>query len=205
MIEQLKLLIDPIRLIETFGYAGITFIIFAESGLLFGFFFPGDSLLFTAGLLSSKGILNLITVIGLSFIAAVVGDNVGYSFGKRVGPRIFNRDKSLLFDKEHLVKAQEFYKKYGSKTIVLARFMPFIRTFAPIVAGVGNMEYKTFFIFNLVGGFAWAVGMPMAGYFLGRVIPDIDKYLLPIIGFIVLISVLPTAAHLLRERLLQNK
>lgn len=205
MIEQLKLLIDPIRLIETFGYAGITFIIFAESGLLFGFFFPGDSLLFTAGLLSSKGILNLFIVIGLSFIAAVAGDNVGYSFGKRVGPKIFNREKSLLFDKEHLIKAEEFYKKYGSKTIVLARFMPFIRTFAPIVAGVGKMEYKTFVTFNLVGGFVWAVSIPMAGYFLGRIIPDIDKYLLPIIGLIILASVLPTTTHLFRERLLENK
>lgn len=205
MFEQLKFLLDPIKIIETFGYAGITFIIFAESGLLFGFFFPGDSLLFTAGLLSSKGILNLVTVVVLSFIAAVVGDNVGYSFGKRVGPRIFNRERSLLFDKDHLIKAEEFYKKHGSKTIILARFMPFIRTFAPIVAGVGNMEYKTFFLFNLLGGLAWAVGMPLAGYFLGRVIPDIDKYLLPIIGLIVIASVLPTAVHLLREHLLQNK
>lgn len=205
MIDQLKFLIDPIKIIETFGYTGLFFIIFSESGLLFGFFFPGDSLLFTAGLLSAKGILSLPVVIILSFIAAVAGDNVGYSFGKRVGPRIFSREKSLLFDKEHLVKAEKFYKKHGSKAIVLARFMPFIRTFAPIVAGVGNMEYKTFVVFNLIGGFLWAVLMPLAGYFFGRIIPDVDKYLLPIIGFIIIASVLPTAVHLLRERLLQNK
>lgn len=204
MIEQLKFLLDPIKLIESFGYAGLAFIIFAESGLLFGFFFPGDSLLFTAGLLSSRGILNIAAVVAISFVAAVAGDNVGYSFGKKVGPRIFNREKSLLFDKEHLVKAQIFYEKHGSKTIVLARFMPFIRTFAPIVAGVGSMDYKTFFTFNLIGGLLWAVGMPLAGYFLGRVIPDIDKYLLPIIGFIILASVLPTAIHLLKERLVSR-
>lgn len=204
MFEQLKFLLDPIKLIESFGYAGLAFIIFAESGLLFGFFFPGDSLLFTAGLLSSRGILNIAAVVAISFVAAVAGDNVGYSFGKKVGPRIFNREKSLLFDRDHLVKAQLFYEKHGSKTIVLARFMPFIRTFAPIVAGVGSMDYKTFFTFNLIGGLLWAVGMPLAGYFLGRVIPDIDKYLLPIIGFIILASVLPTAIHLLKERLVSR-
>jgi membrane-associated protein len=205
MIDQLKFIIDPIRLIESFGYAGIALIVFAESGLLVGFFFPGDSLLFTAGLLSSKGLLNLLTVVVLSFVAAVVGDNVGYSFGKKVGPRIFNREKSILFDKEHLIKAEQFYKRHGSKTIVLARFMPFIRTFAPIVAGVGKMDYKTFFVFNLLGGFVWAVGMPLAGYFLGRVVPDIDKYLLPIIGFIIIASVLPTLSHIIKERLLRNR
>ena len=205
MIDQLKLLIDPEKLINQFSYYAIFLVIFAESGLLVGFFLPGDRFLFIAGIIASRGNVSILMVIVISFIAAVMGDNVGYSFGKRVGPRIFNREKSLLFDKDHLLKAQNFYEKHGSKTIVLARFMPFIRTFAPIVAGVGNMEYKTFFLFNLVGGFVWAVGMPLAGYFLGRIIPDIDKYLLPIIGFIVLISVLPTAAHLLKERLLQNK
>jgi len=204
MIEQLKFLIDPIRIIETFGYAGLFIIIFSESGLLFGFFFPGDSLLFTAGLIASKGILSLPIVVALSFIAAVAGDNVGYSFGKKVGPKIFNKEKSLLFDKEHLIKAEKFYEKHGSKTIVLARFMPFIRTFAPIVAGVGNMNYRTFFTYNLLGGLLWAAGMPLAGYFLGRVIPDVDKYLLPIIGIIIVLSVAPTITHLIRERLLSR-
>lgn len=204
MLAQLKFLLDPIKLIESFGYAGLAFIIFSESGLLFGFFFPGDSLLFTAGLLSSRGILSIAAVVAISFVAAVAGDNVGYSFGKKVGPRIFNREKSLLFDKDHLVKAQLFYEKHGSKTIVLARFMPFIRTFAPIVAGVGSMDYKTFFTFNLIGGLLWAVGLPLAGYFLGRTLPDIDKYLLPIIAFIIIASVLPTAAHLLKEKLLSK-
>lgn len=201
MSDLLKLL-DPLKIIESFGYAGIFFVIFAESGLLFGFFFPGDSLLFTAGLLASKGILNLTALITLSFLAAVLGDNVGYSFGRRVGPKIFNREKSLLFDKEHLIKAQKFYEKHGGKTIVLARFMPFIRTFAPIVAGVGAMNYRRFLLFNLVGGFLWSFGLPLLGYGLGKTIPDVDKYLLPIIAFIVIASILPTLIHLVREKLL---
>ncbi|MCL5004316.1 MAG: VTT domain-containing protein [Patescibacteria group bacterium] len=204
-MEQLKFWLDPVKIIETFGYAGIAFIIFAESGLLFGFFFPGDSLLFTAGLLASKGFLNIILVSAISFVAAVAGDNVGYSFGKKVGPRIFNRDKSFLFDKEHLLKAEKFYEKHGAKTIILARFMPFIRTFAPIVAGVGRMNYSVFFTYNIIGGFVWSLGVPFLGFFLGKSIPNIDRYLLPIIGLIVVLSVAPGIVHLLRERLLTLK
>lgn len=204
MFSELKTLIDPIRIIESFGYVGIFFIIFAESGLLFGFFLPGDSLLFTAGLLAFKGILNLPILVVGSFLAAVLGDNVGYSFGRRVGPKIFNREKSLLFDKDHLIKAQAFYEKHGGKTIVLARFMPFIRTFAPIVAGVGQMNYRRFIFYNFLGGFLWAVCLPLLGYLLGSLIPDIDKYLLPIIIGIVFASVLPTLLHLVREKLVSR-
>lgn len=200
MIRIVLNFINPLKLITSFGYLGIFLIIFAESGLLFGFFFPGDSLLFTAGLLSFKGILNLWLLIGLTFLAAVLGDNVGYSFGRRVGAKLFVREKSLLFDKDHLVKARQFYEKHGAKTIVLARFMPFIRTFAPIVAGIGQMNYRTFLIYNLVGGFLWSAGLPLAGYFLGSLIPDIDKFLLPIISLIVVLSILPGTLHLLKER-----
>lgn len=190
---------DLKNLIETIGYLGVFAIVFAESGLLIGFFLPGDSLLFTAGFLASNGILNLpILAIGC-FLAAVLGDNVGYSFGRRVGPLIFNREESFWFSKENLLKAERFYQKHGGKTIVLARFLPFVRTFAPIVAGVGKMEYRIFFFYNVIGGFLWAVGLTTLGYFLGSIIPDIDKYLIPIILLIVLISVLPTGIHLLRR------
>lgn len=200
VISNLISFVDPIKLISSFGYLGIFLIVFAESGLLFGFFLPGDSLLFTAGLLSSKGLLNLWFLIPITFIAAVIGDNVGYSIGLKFGPKLFVREKSLLFDKDHLVKAQKFYEKYGSKTIVLARFMPFIRTFAPIVAGVGQMNYRTFMIYNLFGGFIWSAGVPLAGYLLGNMIPDIDRWLLPIIALIIIFSILPAIYHVLSER-----
>ncbi|MBL8130648.1 MAG: VTT domain-containing protein [Anaerolineae bacterium] len=196
---------DLIELIKTVGYIGLFGIIFAESGLFVGFFLPGDSLLFTAGFLSSVPtetggtVLSLPLVIVGCAIAAIVGDNVGYAFGRRVGRRFFQKDDSLLFKKKYVLKAQAFYDKHGGKTIVLARFMPIVRTFAPIVAGIGEMEYRRFFSFNIVGGLLWAVGLPLAGYFLGNLIPDVDKYLLPIVVLIVLLSVAPTALHVLRD------
>ena len=203
--------IDLPGLIKTFGYLGIIAIIFAESGLFFGFFLPGDSLLFTAGVVASGVLLpgvdgqplfNVWLLAGLSFLAAVSGDSVGYWFGKKIGPRIFTREDSLLFHKNHILKAQAFYEKHGGKTIILARFLPVVRTFAPIVAGVGRMRYSTFLAYNLVGGFFWTVGLTFLGYLLGNAIPaeEIDKYLLPLIGLIILISVLPTAYHILKEK-----
>ena len=186
--------------IETVGYLGVFFIVFAESGLLIGFFLPGDSLLFTAGLLAAEGFFNLPTLIVLSVIAAVTGDSVGYAFGSKVGRKFFNKEDSLLFKREHLLKAENFYERHGGKTIVLARFMPFIRTFAPIVAGIGRMRYSSFLIFNLLGGFLWAVGLPLLGFLLGKSIPDIDRYLLLIIGAIVILSLVPSAWHLYREK-----
>lgn len=206
-----------VRYGPTLGYLIVFGIIFAESGLLIGFFLPGDSLLFTAGFLASPASkvllekLNVpadssffslpILVIGC-FLAAVIGDSVGYTFGHRVGPRLFQREDSLLFSKNNVLKAQEFYEKHGGKAIVLARFVPVIRTFAPIVAGVGNMKYSRFVMFNLVGGFFWAVGVTVAGYFLADVIgPDnIDKYLLPIIVLIILVSVAPPLYHMFKEK-----
>ncbi len=199
------------------GYLLIFGIIFAESGLLIGFFLPGDSLLFTAGFLASEAGKELLIKLNLPanepffslplliigcFAAAVVGDSVGYTFGRRVGRRLFQRENSRLFDKKNLLKAEEFYVKHGGKAIVLARFVPVVRTFAPIVAGIGEMEYKRFVMFNLIGGFFWAVGVTVAGYFLAAVIgaDNIDKYLLPIIALIVLVSVAPPAYHLWKER-----
>lgn len=187
------------EILPKLGYLGIFGIIFAESGLLFGFFLPGDSLLFTAGFLASQGVFDIRILALLCFIAAVLGDSVGYWFGKKVGPRLFNREGSLFFHKESLIKAKNFYEKHGGKTIVLARFLPFIRTFAPIVAGVGEMKYAAFLSFNIVGGFLWAVGLSFLGYFLGTKIGNVDKYLLPIILLIVFVSVLPGVIHILKN------
>ena len=188
-----------IVLIKAVGYVGLFGIIFAESGLFLGFFLPGDSLIFTAGVLASQGFLNIWVLIGVLFLAAVLGDNFGYSFGRKVGPAIFKREDSILFHKENLVRANAFYAKHGPKALILARFMPVIRTFAPILAGVGVMNYRKFFMYNLIGGALWTISLPLLGYFLGQVIPDIDKYLLPIILLIIFLSVLPSAIHLIKS------
>ncbi len=193
---------DLIEILKNLGpYAiwAIYAIVFAESGLFFGFFLPGDSLLFTAGFLASQGIFNIYILSAGCFIAAVVGDTVGYLFGKHIGPRLFTREDSMFFHKNHLAKAQHFYEKHGKKTIVIARFVPVVRTFAPIVAGIGNMDYKEFITYNLVGGVLWAIGLTWAGYFLGQLIPDVEKYLLPIIGVIVILSVIPSIKHLMHK------
>jgi len=201
----------------TVGYLLLFAIIFAESGLLIGFFFPGDSLLFTAGFLASPASQELLKELGVPaessffalpilligcFICAVAGDSVGYAFGRRIGPRLFQREDSLLFSKKNVLKAQEFYEKHGGKAIVLARFMPVVRTFAPIVAGIGQMRYRRFVTYNLIGGALWAIGVTLAGYFLAAIIgPDrIDTYLLPIVVLIILISIAPSAYHVLREK-----
>lgn len=187
---------ELIPLIKTAGYLGIFAIIFAESGLFLGFFFPGDSLLFTAGFLASQGFFSIWYLMPLVFLGAVLGDNAGYAFGFKVGPTLFSREESILFHKDHLERARIFYEKYGKKAIVLARFMPGIRTFAPILAGVGKMNYPVFMAYNLIGGLLWGVGLPFLGYFLGNTIPDADKYLLPVILLIILLSVLPGLVHI---------
>ena len=189
-----------VSLIKAAGYLGVAGIVFAESGLFFGFFLPGDSLLFTAGFLASQNFLNIYLLAPLVFISAVAGDSVGYAFGRRVGPRIFRREDSLLFHKEHLVRAEKFYEKHGRKTIILARFVPIVRTFAPIVAGVGKMRYSSFLFYNIIGGFLWGVGLTGAGYFLGSTVSDIDKYLLPIVLGIIFLSLLPVFWHFVKEK-----
>jgi membrane-associated protein len=191
---------DLAALIRSFGYVGVWAIIFAESGLLVGFFLPGDSLLFTAGFIASQpNSLNIWILIIGCFIAAVAGDNVGYTTGHHFGRRLFQKEESWLFHKKNLVRAQKFYDQHGRKTIILARFLPVVRTFAPIVAGIGAMKYPIFLTYNLVGGAFWTVGLCLLGYFLGRIIPDVDKYLLPIIAVIVVVSVVPSLLHLYRE------
>ena len=187
------------NLILTTGYLGLFFIVFAESGLLFGFFFPGDSLLITAGLLASQGYLDIKLLILVTIIAAILGDTVGYWFGSKTGPRIFKREDSLLFHKKNIIKANEFYKKHGGKTIVIARFLPFIRTFAPIVAGVGEMDYLRFLSFNIFGGIFWVLTTCLAGFFLGNTIPNVEDYFLLIILVVIFVSALPGMIHFWKE------
>ena len=192
--------VDLIELIKAAGYFGLFAIIFAESGLFVGFFLPGDSLLFTAGFLASQGFLNIWALAPLMFLAAILGDNFGYAFGKKAGPAIFNREDSLIFHKDHMERARVFYEKHGAKTLVLARFLPVIRTFAPILAGVGKMHYRTFFFYNVIGAILWALGLTWLGYFLGATIPGVDKYLIPIILAIIVLSGLPTLIHIIKNR-----
>lgn len=187
-------------ILPTIGYLGILAIVFAESGLLIGFFLPGDSLLFTAGFLASQNIFDIRILSVMCFVAAVAGDSVGYMFGHKIGRRLFHKKESFFFHKDNLEKAEKFYEKHGKKTIILARFLPVIRTFAPIVAGIGQMHYPTFLAYNIVGGFLWAVGLSLAGYFLGQMVPNIDTYLLPIIVGIIILSVLPTFIHIFKEK-----
>ena len=200
-MEEYLHLLDPRTLIETFGYIGLFVIVFAESGLFFGFFLPGDSLLLTAGLFAFRGELNIWILLPLLFVAAVLGDNVGYWFGRKTGPPLFNRDESLLFRRKNLLAAKAFYDRHGGKTIILARFMPFIRTFAPIVAGAVEMEYRRFWMFNVIGGLGWAVGVTLAGYLLGSLFPPevLDKYFLVLVVVVIILSVMPTAIHLWQE------
>lgn len=189
------------KLISAVGVAGIAGIIFAESGLLIGFFLPGDSLLFTAGFLVQQNILffNIHLLVLILFIAAAVGDSVGYTFGERVGRRLFNRKESLLFHKENLRRAENFYEHYGAKAIVIARFVPVVRTFAPIVAGISKMKYRTFLIYNLIGAFLWAVGLTYLGYFAGSVIEQYGINIEYVILGIIFLSILPPIIHILRE------
>lgn len=191
---------DPRALIQTFGTLGLIAIVFAESGLLVGFFLPGDSLLFTAGLLASQGELNVAVIVIGSLAAAIAGDQVGFAFGRKVGPTLFRRPDSRFFRHENIERAQSYFERYGPKTIVLARFIPVVRTFAPILAGVGRMEYRRFVTFNVAGGVLWTCGVTIAGYTLGRSVPSIDRYLLPAIAFIVLVSVIPIGIEIVRNR-----
>jgi membrane-associated protein len=201
---------DIQEFIATIGYIGIFTIVFAESGLLVGFFLPGDSLLFTAGAIAGSKTLQDTLGVELSypvlaigcFIAAVAGDSVGYWFGNRVGRRLFQREDSLLFKKKYLYQAEALYQKHGGKIIVIARFMPIVRTFAPIVAGIGTMHYRRFVSYNVFGGFFWAVGVVTAGYLLGEAA---EGYLMPIIAAIIIVSVLPPAVHVLRDVLAERR
>jgi len=186
-------LFNASKIVQTFGYAGLTALVFVETGLLIGFFLPGDSVLVTAGLLASNGAMNInIYLLGaLLTVAAIVGDTVGYHIGKASGPKLFTREDSLLFNKKHLVKAHEFYERHGGKTVVIARFMPIVRTFAPVVAGMGGMSYARFVTYNVLGAFLWVWSMLFTGYFLGRYVPGIDKHIDLVIVVVIFLSILP--------------
>jgi membrane-associated protein len=179
------------ELVQWAGLFGLTAIVFSETGLLVGVFLPGDSLLVTAGLLAARGYLNVYTLAPILTVAAICGNSVGYSIGRATGPRIFNRENSFFFNKKHAIRAHEFYEKYGRKTIVLAQFMPIIRTFAPVIAGVGGMKFRTFVTFNIMGAFLWIWSMVAIGYFLGSYIPGIDQHIEIVVAIVIFISLLP--------------
>jgi membrane-associated protein len=187
-------------LIRWGGYFVLTAIIFAETGLLIGFFLPGDSLLVTAGLLAAHGLLDVYLLGAILSVAAITGDSLGYAIGRAAGPHIFTREQSIFFNRKHLERAHAFYEKHGGKTIVLARFMPIIRTFAPVVAGVADMHYRTFVLYNVVGGLGWVWGMLFTGYFLGRYIPGIDEHIDIVIVVVIFLSLLPGIISWLRQR-----
>ncbi|MBX4209342.1 VTT domain-containing protein [Candidatus Parcubacteria bacterium] len=193
-------ILEPQHIIQALGLIGVIGIIFAESGLFFGFFLPGDSLLFTAGLFASQGYMNVAWLVIGCALAAIIGDNVGYAFGKRMGPALFSREDSFFFHKKHIKRASDFYEKYGAKTIVLARFVPIVRTFAPIVAGVGSMRYRTFFFFNIFGGLLWTLLLTSLGYFLGKAFPGIEDYLHVVIIAIIVVSLIPIAVEWIKAK-----
>ncbi|MDB5161368.1 MAG: hypothetical protein JWO96_748 [Candidatus Saccharibacteria bacterium] len=188
-------LLDPSHLVKSFGYLGIFSAIFLESGIVIGFFLPGDSLLFAAGLLASQHYLNIVVVIILAVVAAILGNNAGYYTGKKAGHALFNRKSSWLFSHKRVTEAHEFFETQGGKALVLARFIPAVRTFVPIVAGVGEMGYRHFFKFNALGGLLWGISLPLLGYTLGKTVHGIDKYILPAIFIIIVLSALPVVFH----------
>lgn len=179
------------ELIAWAGYVGLTVIVFCETGLLAGFFLPGDSLLVTAGLVASQGKLDIVHLNLLLMTAAILGDSVGYAIGYYAGPKIFRKEDSFFFRKDHIRRTHEFFEKYGGKTIILARFVPIVRTFAPTVAGVGKMPYGKFLSYNVFGGIGWVASMTLAGYFLGRTVPNIEKHMHIVVGIVIIISFLP--------------
>jgi membrane-associated protein len=199
-MSGLTTLIDPTAIIRTAGYVGIAAIIFTESGLLIGVVLPGDSVLFTAGFLASQGFLSILPLIIISFTMAALGDNVGYWLGKRFGPAVFSRERSFLLNPRNIRRAERFYEAHGAKTIVLARFMPVIRTLAPVLAGVGSMRWRTFMTYNLIGATIWGIGVTLAGYVLGAKVPGVDRYIIPIVLVIVFSSVIPPLWQYLRRR-----
>jgi membrane-associated protein len=192
--------LDPQTIIHA-GYVAIAIVIFAECGLLIGFFLPGDSLLFTAGFLASQQLgVEVWTLSIVCGVAAAVGPLVGYWYGAWAGPRLFNREDSMWFRRSHLIRAHEFYEQHGGKALIIARFMPVVRTFAPVVAGMAGMQYPRFVLYTVIGAIVWAVGVTWLGYFLGSLIPDAGKYLEYIVAAIIVVSIAPPVIHLLRER-----
>lgn len=201
LLDLFHQLSDVRHLVQAAGYVGLTAIIFAETGLLIGFFLPGDSLLVTAGLFAAQPQygLNLLVLGVILTVAAILGNSVGYMIGKYSGPRLFTRDDSLLFKKKHLVSAHEFYRKHGGQTLVLARFMPIVRTFVPVVAGIAGMPFKAYTAYNVLGAVLWIWSMLLIGYFLGQV-PGVEKHIEKIILLVIFVSLLPGLISWYRNR-----
>jgi len=193
IIALLKKVHDVKAIVSWGGLTMISLIVFVETGLFVGFFLPGDSLLVTAGIFAATGHLSLVSLLTVVPLCAIVGDQVGYVIGRKAGEALYSRPDSLLFKKAHLKRAHDFYEKYGVKTIVLARFVPIVRTFAPAVAGAAQMDYKTFVTYNILGGLLWTFSTILGGYFLASMIPDIDKKIHQVIVVVVILSVLPVA------------
>jgi len=189
------------ELIRLVGLYGLIVIVFAETGLLIGFFLPGDSLLITAGLFAARGDLDIVTLNIALIIAAIAGDATGYAIGKRTGKALYNRPDSFFFRKEHLRITREFYDKHGGKTIIFARFMPIVRTFAPVVAGVAEMGYARFATYNVIGGIAWVTSCTLGGYLLGALIPNIESRIHLVVGVVIVVSLLPPGIAWLRSRM----
>lgn len=193
-------LFDIIPLIQVIGLAGVILFVFAESGLFFGFFLPGDSLLFSAGILAAAGYFDITALFLGCLIAAILGDTVGYWTGNKLGPKIFSKQDSFFWNKTNLERTKFFFARHGNKTITLARFVPIIRTFAPILAGVGNMKYRTFLFWNISGALIWTGSMIFGGYFLGNSVPEIEKYILPIVIFIIILSLVPVLVEYFKNK-----
>jgi membrane-associated protein len=196
---------DVSSLIQAGGLLLIALIIFAESGMFVGFFFPGDTLLLTAGVFAAQGKLELASLIPVIALAAILGDNIGYFIGKHYGRRLFRKPDGLVFRQEYIHRAEAFFNRYGDKTMLFAHFIPIVRTFAPPVAGVANMSYRKFFLFDAIGDIAWAVIVTMVGYWFGTKIPDIDHYILLAVGAVMLITLGPTLYHLAKAILSKRR
>lgn len=196
---------NPTSIIETVGLLGVFIIVFCESGIFFGFFLPGDTLLFTAGIFAAGGYFSLPLLIAGSIVACILGDNVGYLTGKKMGRGLFEKDASFFFNKKRVYDAEHFYQRHGAVTIIVARFIPVVRTFAPIVAGVAQMHYRTFFVFNIIGGVLWATLIPLVGYYFGGLIPNIETYIFPILLVVLAISFLPFLLKLAHHIWIRNR
>jgi membrane-associated protein len=198
LIKHMSIL-DPETIITSGGLLLIAFIVFAESGLLFGFFFPGDTLLFLTGTLAAQGLFSIWLAVPVIVVSSIIGGQVGYYIGQRAGPRVFKKKDGILFREEYVDQSEQFYEKHGGKTILLARFIPIVRTFAPVVAGVGKMDLKRFTFYNITGSALWGAGVTILGYFFGKHIPNIDHYILPIIGLVMVLSFGPAVYHILGD------
>ena len=197
---MLHQLLDPIYLLQLFGYIGLAVIVFSGSGFLGGFFLPGGTLLITAGIFASQGHLNIVLTLAIIIVAAIIGDSVGYLIGSKVGPKLFTRPDSRFFSQKNVQEAHTFFEKYGAQSIILARFLPIIRSFVPTIAGVSKLSYKKFLTYNVIGGALWGLVVTLLGYTLGRVIPNMDHYILPVVITVSIVSFIPLVLHLHKRR-----